>query len=76
MTLGNISAAGIRIFDVVPTDGVDLTLSKDQKVMTGSDIDGWRSDESGENYENSLDHKRTTFLRKRFKSITCGRYKY
>ena len=76
VTLGNISAAGIRIFDVVPTDGVDLTLSKDQKVMTGSDIDGWRSDESGENYENSLDHKRTTFLRKRFKSITCGRYKY
>ena len=76
VTLGNIYAAGIRIFDVVPTDGVDLTLSKDQKVMTGSDIDGWRSDESGENYENSLDHKRTTFLRKRFKSITCGRYKY
>lgn len=76
VTLGNISAAGFCIFDVVPTDGVDLTLSKDQKVMTGSDIDGWRSDESGENYANSPDHKRTTFLRKRFKSITCGRYKY
>ena len=76
VTLGNISAAGFCIFDVVPTEGVDLTLSKDQKVMTGSDIDGWRSDESGENYANSPDHKRTTFLRKRFKSITCGRYKY
>ena len=76
VTLGNISAAGFSIFDNVPTDGVDLTLSKDQKVMTGSDIDGWRSDESGENYANSPDHKRTTFLRKRFKSITCGRYKY
>ena len=76
VTLGNISAAGFSIFDNVPTEGVDLTLSKDQKVMTGSDIDGWRSDESGENYANSLDHVRTTFLRKRFKSITCGRYKY
>lgn len=76
VTLGNISAAGFCIFDVVPTEGVDLTLSKDQKVMTGSDIDGWRSDESGENYANSPDHVRTTFLRKRFKSITCGHYKY
>ena len=76
VTLGNISAAGFSIFDVVPTEGVDLTLSKDQKVMTGSDIDGWRSDESGKNYANSPDHVRTTFLRKRFKSITCGRYKY
>ena len=76
VTLGNISAAGFCIFDVVPTDGVDLTLSKDQKVMTGSDIDGWRSDESGENYANSPDHVRTTFLRKRFKSITCGGIKH
>lgn len=76
VTLGNISAAGFSIFDVVPTEGVDLTLSKDQKVMTGSDIDGWRSDESGKNYANSPDHVQTTFLRKRFKSITCGRYKY
>ena len=76
VTLGNISAAGFSIFDNVPTDGVDLTLSKDQKVMTGSDIDGWRSDESGENYAKSSDHVRTTFLRKRFKSITCGSIKY
>lgn len=76
VTLGNISAAGFCIFDVVPTEGVDLTLSKDQKVMTGSDIDGWRSDESGENYAKSSDHVRQTFLRKKFKSIKCGRYKY
>ncbi len=76
VTLGNISAAGFSIFDNVPTDGVDLTLSKDQKVMTGSDIDGWRSDESGENYAKSPDHVRTTFLRKRFKSIKCGRNTY
>ena len=76
VTLGNISAAGIRIFDNVPTYIVDLTLSKDQKVMTGSDIDGWRSDESGENYSNSPDHVRRTFLRKIFKSIKCGRYKH
>ena len=76
VTLGNISAAGFCIFDVVPTEGVDLTLSKDQKVMTGSDIDGWRSDESGENYSNSPDHVRRTFLRKIFKSIKCGRYKH
>lgn len=34
VTLGNISAAGIRIFDNVYTEVVDLTLSKDQKVMT------------------------------------------
>ena len=74
VTLGNISAAGFCIFDVVPTEGVDLTLSKDQKAMTGSDIDGWRSDESGENYSNSPDHVRRTFLRKIFKSIKCGRY--
>lgn len=76
VTLGNISAAGIRIFDNVSTKGVDLTLSKDQKVMTGSDIDGWRSDESGENYANSPDHVRTTFLRNIFKSIKCGPYKH
>ena len=76
VTLGNISAAGFCIFDVVPTEGVDLTLSKDQKVMTGSDIDGWRSDESGENYSNSPDHVRRTFLGKIFKSIKCGRYKH
>lgn len=76
VTLGNISAAGIRIFDNVYTERVDLTLSKDQKVMTGSDIDGWRSDESGENYSNSPDHVRRTFLRKIFKSIKCGRYKH
>ena len=76
VTLGNISAAGFSIFDNVPTDGVDLTLSKDQKVMTGSDIDGWRSDESGENYAKSSDHVRQTFLRKKFKSIKCGRNTY
>lgn len=76
VTLGNISAAGFCIFDVVPTEGVDLTLSKDQKVMTGSDIDGWRSDESGENYSNSPDHVLRTFLRKIFKSIKCGRNTY
>ena len=76
VTLGNISAAGFCIFDVVSTEGVDLTLSKDQKVMTGSDIDGWRSDESGENYANSPDHVRQTFLRKKFKSIKCGRNTY
>lgn len=76
VTLGNISAAGISIFDFVPTEGVDLTLSKDQKVMTGSDDEGWQSVESGENYANSPDHVRTTFLRKRFKSITCGGIKH
>lgn len=71
VTLGNISTAGICIFDVVPTDGVDLTLSKDQKVMKGSDDEGWHSVES-EPYANTPDHVRTTFLRKRFKSIKCG----
>ena len=72
VTLGNISAAGIRIFDVVPTEFVDLTLSKDQKVMTGSDIiDGWRSDES-KKYIDSEEHVRVQFLGKKFLSIKCG----
>lgn len=71
VTLGNISAAGISIFDFVPTDFVDLTLSKDQKVMTGSDDEGWHSVES-EPYANTPDHVRRTFLGKTFKSITCG----
>lgn len=71
VTLGNISAAGISIFDFVPTDFVDLTLSKDQKVMTGSDYEGWKSDES-EKYANSPDHKQRQFLGKIFKSIKCG----
>lgn len=56
VTLGNISAAGICIFDVGSTEGVDLTLSKDQKVMTGSDDEGWKSDES-QKYADSSDHK-------------------
>lgn len=71
VTLGNISAAGFSIFDNVPTDGVDLTLSKDQKVMTKKDIDAWQSDES-EKYADSLDHKRRQFLGRIFKSIKCG----
>ena len=75
VTLGNISATGFCIFDNVPTDGVDLTLSKDQKVMTGSDIDGWRSDES-EKYADSSDHKQRQFLGKIFHSIKCGRNTY
>lgn len=71
VTLGNISAAGIRIFDNVYTEVVDLTLSKDQKVMTGRDYEGWKSDES-EKYADSSDHKRVQFLGKRFLSIKCG----
>ena len=71
VTLGNISTAGFRIFDVVPTEGVDLTLSKDQKVMTGSDDEGWRPAES-EPYVRSDDHLRRRFLGKTFKSIQCG----
>ena len=71
VTLGNISAAGIRIFDNVYTEVVDLTLSQDQKVMTGSDYEGWKSDES-EKYANSPDHKQLQFLGKRFLSIKCG----
>ena len=75
VTLGNISAAGFSIFDNVYTEVVDLTLSKDQKVMTGRDIDGWRSDES-KKYAKSPDHVQRQFLGKIFKSIKCGRYKY
>ena len=72
VTLGNISAAGISIFDGVPTDYVvDLTLSKDQKVMTGSDDEGWQSVES-KNYIDSEDHVRVRFLGKTFLSIKCG----
>lgn len=75
VTLGNISTAGFRIFEGVLTENVDLTLSKDQKVMTGSDYEGWKSDES-EKYANSPDHKQRQFLGKIFKSIKCGRNTY
>ena len=71
VTLGNISTAGFRIFEGVPTENVDLTLSKDQKVMTGSDYEGWKSDESNP-YAKSPDHTRLQFLGKTFKSIKCG----
>ena len=75
VTLGNISAAGIRIFDNVSTAVVDLTLSKDQKVMTKKDIDAWQSDES-EKYADSPDHRRRQFLGNIFHSIKCGRKTY
>lgn len=75
VTLGNISTAGFRIFEGVPTDNVDLILSKDQKVMTESDYEGWKSDES-EKYANSPDHVQRQFLGKIFHSIKCGRNTY
>lgn len=75
VTLGNISDAGIRIFDNVFTESVDLTLSKDQKVMRGSDDEGWQSNESA-NYVRSDDHLRVRFLGKEFHSITCGNIKF
>lgn len=75
VTLGNISAAGISIFDGVYTEVVDLTLSKDQMVMTGSDDEGWHSVESAP-YARSDDHLRIRFLGKKFKSITCGNIKF
>ena len=75
VTLGNISAAGINIFDNVNTESVDLTLSKDQKVMTKKAIDAWQSDES-KKYAKSPDHVRRQFLGKIFHSIKCGRTKY
>ena len=75
VTLGNISAAGIRIFDNVDTESVDLTLSKDQKVMTKKDIDAWQSDES-QKYADSPDHVQRQFLGKIFHSIKCGRKTY
>ena len=75
VTLGNITKAGIKIFDFVPTEGVNLTLSKDQKVMTGSDDEGWQSVESA-NYARSDDHLRVRFLGKIFHSITCGNIKF
>lgn len=75
VTLGNISTAGFHIFDVGSTDIVDLTLSKDQKVMTGSDDEGWHSVESAP-YARSDDHLRIRFLGKKFKSITCGNIKF
>lgn len=74
VTLGNISTAGFHIFDVVPTENIDLTLSKDQKVMTGSDDEGWQSDES-KKYAKSPDHVRRQFLGKTFHSIKCGSFK-
>ena len=75
VTLGNISAAGFSIFDNVDTESVDLTLSKDQKVMTKKNIDAWQSDES-QKYADSPDHVGLQFLRKIFHSIKCGRKTY
>ena len=75
VTLGNISAAGFSIFDNVDTESVDLTLSKDQKVMTKKNIDAWQSDES-EKYADSPDHVGRQFLGKIFHSIKCGRKTY
>lgn len=75
VTLGNISTAGICIFDGVSTESVDLILSQDQKVMRGSDDERWQSDES-EPYAKSLDHRQRLFLGKTFKSIQCGSNKY
>ena len=75
VTLGNISAAGFRIFDGVYTESVDLTLSKDQKVMTRKDFEAWQSDES-KKYIDSEDHKNVQFLGKKFQSIKCGSRKY
>lgn len=75
VTLGNISAAGFCIFDNVDTESVDLTLSKDQKVMTKKDIDAWQSDES-KKYADSPDHVGRQFLGKIFHSIKCGRNTY
>ena len=63
VTLGNISTAGICIFDVGSTENVDLILSKDQKVMTGSDDEGWHSVESAP-YARSDDYLRIRFLGK------------
>ena len=75
VTLGNITKAGISIFDFVPTEGIDLTLSKDQKVMKGSDDEGWHSVESP-NYVRSDDHLQVRFFGKIFNSITCGNIKF
>ena len=75
VTLGNISAAGFSIFDNVDTESVDLTLSKDQKVMTKKAIDAWQSDES-KKYADSPDHRQRQFLGKIFHSIKCGRNTY
>lgn len=74
VTLGNISTAGFRIFDRINTELVDLILSQDQKVMRGSDDEGWQSDESNP-YAKSPDHTRLQFLGKTFKSIKCGSIK-
>ena len=69
VTLGNIFTAGFRIFDGVPTEKIDLILSQDQKVMKGSDDEGWQSDES-KKYTNSEDHQQRQFLGK-----ICGAIK-
>ena len=74
VTLGNITKAGINIFDFVTTEGVDLTLSKDQKVMKGSDVEGWHSVESV-SYKRTDDHLHRRFLGTIFHSITCGNIK-
>ena len=64
---------------ILPFSFAKAEVKEDGKTISQGwyvGIDGWRSDESGENYSNSPDHVRRTFLRKIFKSIKCGRYKH
>lgn len=72
---GNVGKNGI--FDGCRTKGIDLVLSKDQKVMNGGETEGgycWTADIITD-YDLSNEHVSKKFLGYEFKSITC-RYKF
>lgn len=61
------------IFEGLDTRGIDLVLSKDQKVMNGGEAEGrycWTADIT-KDYSRSSEHVSKKFLGYEFKSITC-----
>ena len=64
------------IFDGCTTTDINLVLSAEQKMMTGSDRDSdyvWTPSSSGQNYQDSDAHQKRQFIGYTFKSVTCGR---
>lgn len=63
------------IFDGCTTTDINLVLSAEQKMMTGSDVGSdyvWTPSSSGQNYQDSDAHQKQQFIGYTFKSVTCG----
>ena len=69
----NIRRTPSNIFEGYAPNGIDLVLSKDQKVMNGGETEGrycWTADIT-KDYSGSDEHNGIKFLGYEFKSITC-----